>query len=218
MDSTELAALVGMAQKAEPPINRARSLGHPEGMPWTPGTPGLYDGTYIVEFCRAPQAFFPESKSSGPIVRSVFRIVQVVSRPDYTDAAYDAGDVDEGSVREHVLFPKPKTASASEFQGLITERADFVRGVPGTFTAEEAADLLGPKQAMDGVQAKLVVQTLPQQKDTRKGFTHFRYRYLSTAASRVESMPITVAPPTASPSVLEAVARAKAGFVPPEVA
>jgi hypothetical protein len=192
----------------------------------------MFDGTYIVEFVNSPRAFDANVQRNGdPIIKSNFRIVEVIRRPEYSGVTYndrgeavpwtaEMGEVEEGTDRDHVVWPKSGEPAAAEFKGLIQDRVVFLRGgVPGTFTKEEAAELLGPGQPMAGVRAKLTVSTEPQDKDSRKGFTHFRYRYLSKAADRVEdlvaqSMPTAPAMPAA---LAERFAAAKRpGFVPPE--
>lgn len=229
MDAGARKALLARTRKAPPKVNREKSLGHPKNAPWKPGQPGMYDGTYIIEFSNTPQAFMVgELKSGDPIVRSCFTIVEVLRRPEYSGVdsegrpwAADMGEVEINTDREHVVWPKSGEPAQAEFQDLLQTRAQFMRGCPGVYTDEEAEELLDVRQPMAGVRAKLVVSTEPQDKNPAKSFTHFRYRYLSKAGDRVEDL-VSAAMPASAPampaSVAAAIAAKRPGFIPPEAA
>lgn len=217
IDSSELAALRNRIKGARAPVDREANIAHPATVPWVPGQPGFSDGTYEIEI----MSFTVETlrNKRDQIVRTRFRILEIMDRPDYAKpdgGAWPSDDVTVGDEREHVIFLDKSDAAEGELNKMAEDRATFLRGVPGDMSDGEFAGMLTKTQTFRGVRARMTVRTTSQVKDRTKSWTHIRYRYLSTPAQRMAEMPITVAPTPAS--VLEAVARAKAGFVPPEAA
>jgi hypothetical protein len=220
MDSDALASLFNRARDARPPVDRTKSMSHPEGMPWTLGQPGYNDGVYDVEI----MSFRVEQTRKGkPKVITAFRILDVIRRPDYASPKggdYPSNEIVAGDEKEHLIFPDSSDAAPGEFQQLLQDRCQLVRGVPGVYSNEEARELVGPGQPLAGARGRLTISTEPQ-RDKTKSFTHHRWQLRTMARDRIDEIMATTpvaAPPPMPASVAAAINAKRSGFVPPEAA